>query len=128
MTQVNTAQAAPYSVNSNRTAPTSLTGTYWPAPGQSIYDVALQLYGTTDTIFEIVRASGFDGLNDYRVAGRPVIFDITKRQDSLLGKHNDQNNVKYATGYNINPPPEFSYELRDDGGYELRDDGGIEIR
>jgi len=125
---INTLDTTPVSLNSQDVQPTSLYGRYFCLTGQSVYDVCLQLYGTLDELINLIKQNNFSGLNDTNIQGRQVIFEIVKRQDSLLGKYNQQNNINYATIYIKPTPPTMNYELREDGGFELREDGGFEIR
>lgn len=118
----------PVSLNSQEVPKTALTGVYFTLTNQSIYDVCLQLYGSLDNLVNMISTNNFGGLNDSNIQGRKVIFDLVKRQDSLLGRYNFQNNINYATNYVTPQPPVYSFELREDGGYELREDGGYELR
>ena len=76
----------------------------------------------------LIVQNNFSGLNDNEIQGRQVIFELIKRQDSLLGKYNFQNNVNYATIYVKPLPSVISFELREDGSFELREDGSFELR
>lgn len=125
---INTLDTTPVSLNSQDVQPTSLYGRYFCLTGQSVYDVCLQLYGTLDELVNLMYQNNFGGLSDTNIQGRQVIFEIVKRQDSLLGKYNSQNNINYATIYIQPTPSTMNYELREDGGFELREDGGFEIR
>jgi hypothetical protein len=125
---INTLDNTPVSLNSQDVPPTSLYGRYFCQTGQSVYDVCLQLYGTLDELLNLIVQNNFSGLNDTQIQGRQVIFELVKRQDSLLGKYNSQNNINYATIYIPAQPTPTNYELREDGGFELREDGGFEIR
>lgn len=125
---INTFDTTPVSLNSQDVQPTSLYGTYFCQTGQSVYDVCLQLYGTLDELINLIYLNDFGGLNDTQIQGRQVTFELIKRQDSLLGKYNFQNNINYATIYVPATIPPTSFELREDGGYELREDGGYELR
>jgi len=125
---INTLDNTPVSLNSQDVPPTSLYGRYFCQTGQSVYDVCLQLYGTLDELMNLIVQNNFSGLNDSQIQGRQVIFELVKRQDSLLGKYNFQNNVNYATIYVKPIPQPISFELREDGGFELREDGSYELR
>ena len=125
---INTLNTLPVSLNSQDVQPTSLYGRYFCMTGQSVYDVCLQLYGTLDELVNLMRQNNFGGLSDTQIQGRQVIFELVKRQDSLLGKYNLQNNINYATIYIKPTTPTTNFELREDGGYELREEGGYEIR
>ena len=125
---INTLNTTPVGLNSQDVQPTSLYGRYFCQTGQSVYDVCLQLYGTLDELMNLIVQNNFSGLNDNQIQGRQVIFEIIKRQDSLLGKYNFQNNVNYATIYVKPLPPVISFELREDGSFELREDGSFELR
>ena len=125
---INTLNTTPVSLNSQDVQPTSLYGRYFCLTGQSVYDVCLQLYGTLDELMNLIVQNNFSGLNDSQIQGRQVIFELIKRQDSLLGKYNFQNNVNYATIYVKPIPPVISFELREDGGFELREDSSYELR
>ena len=125
---INTLNTTPVGLNSQDVKPTSLYGRYFCLTGQSVYDVCLQLYGGLDELIDLIKQNNFSGLNDTQIQGRQVIFELIKRQDSLLGKYNFQNNINYATIYIKPTPPVVSFELREDGGFELREDGSFELR
>jgi len=125
---INTNTTIPISLNSQDVSATSMYGLYFTQSGQSIYDVCLQLYGTLDELVSMMALNQIGGLSDSNIQGHSIIFEMAKRQDSLLGRNNFQNNITYATLYVNALPITFSYELREEGGYELREDGGYELR
>jgi hypothetical protein len=116
----------PPSLNRSSTTAAATSGVYFPSSGQSLFDVCLQLYGSLDNIVSLMVANNFNWPNNESVAGVKVTFELSKQEQSLLAKYNDQRGIKYATGSFTRPV--YSFELREDGSYELREDGGFEIR
>ena len=95
-------------------------------PGQSVYDVCMQVYGTLDLLVKLMADNDFVGTTDTNLNGRLIKFDANLQRRPATYTDNNQRGVVYAT--NVTQQVVFNAELREDMTYELREDGSIELR
>lgn len=99
-------------------------------PGQSVYDVCLQVYGTLDYLVKLMTDNNFVSTNEANLNGRLIKFDSDIQRRSATYNDNINRGVVYATAVisTVTEQPIFNAELREDVTYELREDGSIEYR
>lgn len=89
---------------------------------QSVFDIALQLYGTVEKAMQLVVDNGLSGVNAEIPNGTELIYTL---QSSAVPKFFSVNNYVVANWVGVS---ELNIELLDDNSIELRDDLGDELR
>lgn len=122
--------SAPANLKISAQTPTTV-GYYRVQPGQSVYDICLQVYGTLDYLVRLMVDNNINGTNANDLTGSLIKFDkrLMKRPASFIDNANK--NVVYATNvYQNSTSPDLllNIELREAGDYELREDGSYELR
>lgn len=112
-----------------KATPPQMIGRYVTQPGQSIYDICLQTYGTIELLVALMQDNSIVSTLQTVLPGKVVTFDKSKIKDTAIFSRNVVDNVVYATMYA--PPFGFAdtdIELREQSDYEMREDGGLELR
>lgn len=85
-------------------ATTATNSTYNVREGQSVYDLALQLYGSIDFIFKLIQDNiGIQNLDVLGLGAFQVTFDPSLITDQSVANRNSADAIIYITGNNTLP-------------------------
>lgn len=93
---------------------------------QSIFDIALQLYGTPAQAVKLILDNGISDMDQEMNPGDVLNYDVVTTSFPLYFSTN-KIVVSNWEGVGSTTPPNIEL-LDDSGGYELRDDSGLELR
>jgi len=73
---------------------------YKAVNGQSLLDVCLNTYGTTDLLYKLLQDNSIAGLDYTPVTGQVFVYDDDLVIDQGIAQYFNQTNTKYATDIN----------------------------
>ncbi|MCX6232610.1 MAG: LysM peptidoglycan-binding domain-containing protein [Bacteroidetes bacterium] len=95
--------------------------------GQSLFDIALQQYGTVDSVFRLAEENNIDNITDDLIPGTELIINENYKSKTFENEILKESNLKYVTvssGQNL-----FDLSLQEYGSTEgvaqLAKDNGI---
>jgi hypothetical protein len=68
--------------------------------GQSLLDVCLNTYGTTDLLYKLLQDNTIPNLNSTPVTGQQFVYDDSLVIDQGVNQYFNLTNTKYATDIN----------------------------
>jgi len=71
------------------------------ANGQSLLDVCLNTYGTTNLLYKLLQDNAIPNLDYTPVTGQPFLYDDNLVIDQAINQYTSRTNTYYAT--DINP-------------------------
>lgn len=74
--------------------------TFYAENGQSLIDVCLNTYGTTDLLYKLLQDNGISDINYTPYSGQPFTYDDSLVINQGVNLLFAQSNIKYATDIN----------------------------
>jgi hypothetical protein len=98
----------------------ALDKSYNAQHGQSIYDLALLLYGSVDFVYKLIQDNAIHSIDSISFGGTKILFDSSLVTDKSVFDRNDTDEIFYVTGI-FNPPA--GGLMTDDAEPIMTDDG-----